>query len=279
MLARVFPRRTRATPTDAYAFSPNGSRQPYPHRYLNLPHDITEVNISCAFTWDIPQSEDLQRAWNYVAPATIGGPAMNEKGGDFVSGKYLAPGYVITSRGCPNRCPFCQVWRREGKELRELPIVDGWNVLDDNLLACSESHIRAVFAMLKRQQQKAEFTGGVEAKILKPWHVDLFANVKPKQIFCAYDTPDDYEPLVEAGKMLRDAGFTTASHILRAYVLIGECHDTFAEADARLQQTIAAGFFPMAMLYRDSDGNQSSDWKRFQREYANPTILGTKIPH
>ena len=39
-------------------------------------------------------------------------------GGDFVPGRYLAPGYVITSRGCPNRCWFCSVWRREGA-LRE----------------------------------------------------------------------------------------------------------------------------------------------------------------
>lgn len=49
----------------------------------------------------------------------------------------------------------------------ELPITDGYNVLDDNLLACSEKHIHDVFDMLKRQKEKPIFTGGIEAKILK----------------------------------------------------------------------------------------------------------------
>ena len=48
---------------------------------------------------------------------------------------YMKPGYVITSRGCPNRCWFCAVPKREGYQLRELPVTDGWIVADDNLLA------------------------------------------------------------------------------------------------------------------------------------------------
>jgi hypothetical protein len=80
----------------------------------------------------------------------------------------LKKGYVITSRGCPNRCWFCSVWRREGEVIRELPVTDGWNVLDDNLLVCSENHIRAVFAMLARQRRMPLFTGGLEAAWLKP---------------------------------------------------------------------------------------------------------------
>ena len=75
-------------------------------------------------------------------------------------GLYLKHGYTITSRGCHNNCWFCSVPKREGA-LRELPINDGWNILDDNLLACSENHIRAVFEMLKRQKHKPEFTGGI----------------------------------------------------------------------------------------------------------------------
>jgi hypothetical protein len=130
-----------------------------------------------------------------------------------------------------------------------LSIRDGWNVLDSNLLACSEPHIRAVFAMLKRQKQPAEFTGGLEAARLKPWHVELLRNLKPKQMFFAYDTPDDYEPLWEAGSMLLDAGFTTTSHTLRAYVLCGYPRDTFEAAEKRIIETVMAGFMPMAMVW------------------------------
>ena len=140
----------------------------------------------------------------------MGGPALGTRGEEFVGGKYIREGYTITSRGCPNKCWFCTVWRRDGHVVRELPIVDGWNILDDNILACSEQHIRKVFAMLKRQKHRAEFTGGLEAKRLKPWHCELLADLKPQQMFFAYDTPDDWEPLVEASKILDEHGFESS---------------------------------------------------------------------
>lgn len=203
----------------------------------------------------------------------MGGPAFNEAGGEFVPGLYLKHGYVITSRGCPNRCPHCAVPMREGYTLRELPVKNGFNVLDDNLLACSEKHIREVFEMLKRQAEKPVFTGGLEAKLLKEWHVDLLREVKPKRMYFAYDTPDDYEPLVQAGQLLRDGGITKASHTARCYVLIGYDGDTMEKAEKRLREAWAAGFFPFAMLYRDEKGEVQQDWKQFQRLWARPQII------
>ena len=159
--------------------------------------------------------------------------------------------------------------------MRELPIRDGWNVLDDNLLACSEEHIRDVFAMLKRQPERVEFTGGLEAARLADWHVDLLADLKPKQMFFAYDTPDDYAPLVEAGKKLHRA-WPHHGHAFRCYVLIGHHRDTFDAAEARLQQTIAAGFMPMAMLYRDETIHHAPGWRKFQRQWARPAMIAAR---
>jgi radical SAM superfamily enzyme YgiQ (UPF0313 family) len=211
-------------------------------------------------------------------PVKMGGPAFNEQGGGFIPGMYLKKGYAITSRGCPNKCWFCSVWRREGNEIRELEIKEGNNILDDNLLACSESHIRKVFAMLKHQKLgRPMFTGGLEAARLKDLHVDLLRDLKPKEIFFAYDTPDDYEPLVEAGKKLLAAGFTTAAHSLRAYVLIGYPKDTFELAEQRLMDTIRAGFLPMAMLYRGEDGKRDIEWARFQQFWARPATVNLRI--
>lgn len=130
-IARVFPRRTAATPTDDLAFVN------CPPPILIMP-EVDEVHVSVTFTWDIPRAEQLAREWEMVgSPVRMGGPAFNEPGGDFVPGRYLKPGYIVTSRGCPNRCWFCAVPKREGYALRELPITYGWNILDDNLLACS----------------------------------------------------------------------------------------------------------------------------------------------
>ncbi len=267
MIARVFPRRTNATPRDDYAFIGDPG--------LFTPSDIDEVHISVAFTWDLPEAERLVPCWERIAPVQIGGPAFNQPGGEFVPGKYLREGYTITSRGCHNRCWFCSVWRRENG-LTELPIKDGWNILDDNILACSEQHIRQVFAMLKRQDRKAEFTGGLEAKRLKPWHCELLADLKPRQMFFAYDTPDDWEPLVKASELLDEHGILNRSQC-RCYVLIGWEGDTFEEAEKRLKQVLSLSMFPMAMLYRDFEGKTDIEWRRFQRLWARPQLIAARM--
>jgi hypothetical protein len=264
MIARVFPRRTKATPTDDYAFIGDPP--------LFLPEDIDEVHISVVFTWDLPEAERISRAWARIAPVKIGGPATGMRGEEFTPGVYLRPGFVITSRGCPNNCWFCSVPSREGRQIRELPIVEGYNALDDNLLACSEPHIRAVFAMLKRQRQQALFTGGIEAKRLEHWHIDLFKDLRPKRIYFAYDTADDLPPLDEAARMFREHEYGSRN-ILYCYVLIGYPGDTFNAAEHRLQTVVKLGLTPMAMLYRDEKGDTTQDWRRFQRAWARPAAI------
>jgi hypothetical protein len=265
-IARVFPRRTNATPIDAYAFvgEPDLS---------TLPCDIDEVHVSVTFTWDLAEAERLAEIWNQVAPVKIGGPATGMRGEEFTPGLFLKPGYVVSSRGCDGSCWFCCVPRREGP-LRELPIRDGANVLDDNLLACSESHIREVFAMLNRQKRGIiQFTGGLEAARLKPWHVELLKALRPKQMFFAFDAPDDLPALEEAARLFRLAEYGTRNN-LRCYVLIGYPGDTFLNAEYRLKTVMRMGFCPMAMLYRNERGEiPAVEWRRFQRMWARPAVI------
>jgi len=265
-IARVFPRKTNCTPIDEMAFVGDPLS-------LFMP-TIDEIHISITFTYDLQEVERLKKEWERYAPVKIGGPGIGMKGNKFIPGKYIKKGYVITSRGCRNRCWFCSVWRREGN-IRELPITEGINILDDNLLACSEKHIKSVFEMLKNQKGRKQFTGGLEAAILKEWHVKELKAIRPYQIFFAYDTPDDREPLFEAGKLLKKYGFTY-SH-LRCYCLVGWKTDTFVKAEKRLNDCIEAGFIPMAMLYINEQGEYRKDWKKFQREWVRPAIIRSKI--
>jgi len=72
---------------------------------------------------------------------------------------------------------------------------------------------------------------------------------------------------------LLDAGFTKASNVLRCYVLIGyHKTDTPEKCIKRFGEAWNAGFMPMAMLYRDQKGDYTKDWRKFQREWANPVI-------
>lgn len=263
-IIRVFPRRTKATPDDDMSFcgAPPAGTQ------------ADEVHVSVTFTWDIPKAIELAELWKSVGRVEMAGPALGTRGEKFVPGVYLKHGYVITSRGCPNKCWFCSVWKREGETVRELPIVDGWNVLDDNLLACSQKHVCNVIEMLKSQKTRAQFTGGLEAYRLESWSIEAIRSVKPKQVFFAYDTPDDWEPLVRAANMCWKVGFTKASHSIRAYVLCGWPKDTIEQAECRMQQVIKIGIMPMAMLWRDQDGLTNPTWRTFQRVWARPCIIG-----
>jgi hypothetical protein len=272
-IARVFPRRTKATPDDVLAFTAPPSKDFL--KALDSGHQpLDEVHISVAFSYDMQKAEQLAEAWRQVGvPVKMGGPAFNVPGEEFVPGRYLKTGYLITSRGCPNRCPYCAVPAREGYKLRELPIGNGFNILDDNLLACSEEHIRVVFGMLTRQPQKPIFTGGLEAALLRPWHVDLLRQVKTARMYFAYDSPGELEPLVAAGKLLREGGITKASHRAACYVLIGYQGDTMEKAEKRLRAAWDAGFVPYAMLFRDKSGKVNSDWSSFQRRWLVPAMV------
>ena len=161
-ILRVFPRRTRATPNDDLV------RIGAPG--LLDPPECDEVHVSVTFSWDKNAGEHLAYLWGNVHPCVkLGGPAFGKRSGDFVPGRYLGLGHVITSRGCPNHCWFCNVPVVEGG-IRTLPIVDGWIVHDSNLLACGRRHCQRVFSMLARQPEKPRFVGGLEAKRVRPWH-------------------------------------------------------------------------------------------------------------
>lgn len=255
-IIRVFPRRTTATPVDSLVCINRGPL---------LMDRADEIHISVTFSWDLTRSFELQKQWESVGHVRIGGPAIGQCGEDFVPGKYLRAGYVITSRGCPNKCWFCSVWKREGP-IRELPIVDGWNVQDDNLLACSDKHVQSVFSMLRRQDHSVKFMGGLEAARLKDWHVDELSRLNLKAVVFAYDTADDLEPLRKAGRMLVSGGIISKRNtVARCYVLVGFPKDTFGRADERVNQAMSAGFVPYVMIYRSEGGSVRPGWNEFVR--------------
>lgn len=265
-IIRVFPRRTRYTPDDVDV-------------RINTPpglfDEADEIHISVAFTWDRERAEKLAYQWERIAPVKIGGPGVGTRGEEFVPGRYLKNGFTITSRGCPNRCWFCQVWKRDGI-VRELEVKQGNYIADDNLLACSDAHIEKVFDMLA-SQRRIEFSGGLEARRLRSWHVERIAKLKPTQLFFSYDTEEDLDALIEAGRLLQSANIS--DHVLRCYVLCGYPKDTITKAEQRMFEVVEAGFMPTAMYYRSqfSPEQKPKDWVKFQREWSRPAIMRQKM--
>ena len=269
-LIRVFPRITQATPRDDLArFGPPG-----------LLDEADEVHVSVTFSQDRMIAERLAEQWKWVAPVKVGGVAYKDASLEFIPGRYIKPGYTITSRGCPRRCWFCDVWKK-WPTVNPLPIHPGWNVLDDNLLAAPRDHVEAVFKMLRRydRKQRVTFTGGLEALALEEYQVELLASLRPKPaMFWAYDPGDKFETLERAARLMMEAGFTSASHRVRVYVLIGYPKDTFDEAEKRLNQMMSIGLTPMAMLWSPSEPaheryRPAPEWRTFQRRWARPAII------
>lgn len=256
-MIRVFPRRTKWTPTDKLAFVGDPP--------LDMPTG-QPVRVSCTFTWDKEEALRLGRSWSrFYSDVQVGGPAFDDVGAEFVPGLFIKEGVTITSRGCIRKCKFCLVPQREGK-LRELPIKDGWIVQDNNLLACSKEHIKSVFEMLRRQIYPVEFLG-LDARLLAKWHIPLLKNLNLGKMWFALDS-DDFLPLQSIVDLLVE--FPKSKKF--CYVLIGFGDDTILDAEKRLTTVWDLGFYPFAMLYKgpNGEGHKSREWKQFQRTWCRP---------
>lgn len=96
-------------------------------------------------------------------------------------------------------------------------------------------------------------------------------------MYFAYDTPEDFDALVAAGKIMRAEGHRAESHSMACYCLIGYQKDTFDLAEKRLTDIARNGFVPYAMLFRDEKGSVDPEWRKFQRVWCRPAIVGGKM--
>ena len=262
MIIRVFPRRTTMTPRDDWIFVGD------PPSKMIRP-DAIEVHVSCTFTWDIPEARRLAQAWGQYYDVKLGGPAFSSPSNGFTPGLYIKKGVTFTSRGCNNHCPWCLVPKREGK-LKELPIVAGNIIQDNNLLQCNRDHLDRVFAML-RKEHAIELSGGLDTRILNDRVVDDIRSCRIKQAFIACDTPEAIRDVVHAVRLLG-----LPQDKLRCYVLIAfDPQETISDAEERLKEVYRLGCLPFAQLYQPPDKyiEYTRTWRTLARTWSRPAAM------
>ena len=260
-ILRVFPKRTSYTPDDALAFV----GMP-PMRFMIPEHD--EVHISCTFTWDMDEAEELAFQWEVVTdkPVKVGGVAYHSPVDNFVPGMYIKKNIIFTSRGCNNNCRWCGVRQIEGT-LRELPIYEGNVIQDNNFLQCSRQHKDKVFDML-RTQHGICFRGGLEPDLIDDHFISNIQSLRIAELWLACDTDGALPTFKKACKKLTDAGYDRNK--IKCYSLIG--HDMEKE-EARNREIYNAGAMPFSQLERDFSRHKteySKEWRDFERMWQRP---------
>ncbi len=274
MILRVFPRRTSFTPTDEYVRIGEPDMLP-------LPSDITECHVSGVFTWDAIRAKELAAVWRRelfntgnVCPVYAGGPGFGCGGGGFFAGRYVKIGVSISSRGCPNNCPWCFVPEREGK-LAVLPICPGNIIQDNNVLAFPRAHFKKLCEML-RTQHRITFNGGLEARRLRAWHVEALRTIEPPRIREFWFAADDESALKPLAKALELMGGDWNRQKLRCYVLVGFGGESVAQAEARLEAVWELGCLPFVQVYRPPDAAQCEipqEWRALRRKWSRPAAM------
>lgn len=271
-IARVFPSKTTYSPDDDLAFFEGPGLFP--------PDGISKAMVSCTFTWDKPRAEQLAKEWERVCPVELSGPAYDNPGCEFSPGMFLKSGMVLTSRGCSHKCSFCFVPEREGG-IRTLEIKQGNRLLDSNILACPEDHVRAVFDMLSSQKGKIGLHGGFDTRLIQDWHIDLLEGIRPKveRLYIAFDndTKSSRERVIRAIKLIRNgAGLSLGQ--LRCFVLVGYKDDSISKAEERCEWVLNHGAVPFASYFRPPDemsGKKPKEWQDLVSRWAwMPGIFG-----
>ncbi len=247
--------------------------------------------LSVVFSWHLKKAEEMARA--HKGPVMAGGPAIRHRNIKWADTTYpYAPFYNVlsrhnpsatfTTRGCTKRCPYCIVPKIEGdfKELKD------WEpaplICDNNILASSHKHFESVITKIRRYPF-VDFNQGLDATMLKGWHIDQMARLESVKLRFAFDHVNQESSIVGCIERCKKAGFNNFG----VYVLIGYM-DSPSDALYRLEKVRSLGILPNPMRYQPLDCENKNEYigpcwtqqemKKMMRYYSRLRFLG-HIPY
>lgn len=185
--------------------------------------------------------------------------------------------YCFTSRGCPNRCPYCAVWKIEP----ELKINKEWKkhismdlpyvmISDNNPSAQPIEHLEDIVRFLCDNKKPVLFNNGFDCKYITPDIVKLLAKLKFFQggMRLAFDRIEEDGIFQDAVELLLKA--KVYKNNILSFVLFNFT-DTPQEANYRMTECVRLGIRPYPQQYTPL--NQLSCKNKFIGKYWTENLV------
>lgn len=185
--------------------------------------------------------------------------------------------FVFTTRGCPNKCGYCAVWRIEP----DMWINKKWEshidlakpnimISDNNLSAQPLAHIKAICKFTNWYKKKITFDNGFDCKYITNELAKLLGTVRfyPHGMRLAFDRIQEDGIFQTAINRLKDNGVTKGS--LMAYCLFNFM-DTPQEANYRMTECVKLGIRPYPQQYTPL--NYTNRDKKYIGKYWTKNLL------
>ena len=189
--------------------------------------------------------------------------------------------YGFLTRGCPNRCPWCVVPRKEGKirpymDVDEIAIEGRHKLvlLDNNILAAGD-YAKAQICKIIDRGYRVDFNQALDARLVTDEWAKLLAKVKwldKNRIRFGCDTHKQIENCERAMAMIESYGFTGQFFL---YTMLNddmqECYDRINHWWMRMREVRdkhqGLPVYAYAQPYRDPD-NPNRPIQQWQKDMA-----------
>lgn len=160
--------------------------------------------------------------------------------------------YGFLTRGCPNKCKWCVVPKKEGPiapymDIEEIAI-DGRNniILMDNNVLASDYGLRQIEKIVKLKLH-VDFNQGLDARLVTDDIARLLAKVKwIKRIRFGCDTPGQVAEVERAANLIDKYGFKGEYFL---YCILMEFNESFQRVN--YWKNVSPRFVPHAQPYRN----------------------------
>ena len=160
--------------------------------------------------------------------------------------------FGFLSRGCPRRCPFCHVERKEGSRSRKVAdLSEFWHgqkeieICDPNILACPDAE--DLLGQLADSKAKVDINQGLDARLLTEKKIEILKKIKMRNYHFAWDNPADEDKIIPKLQMFMDIVKPTSARVI-CYCLTN-FSSTLAEDFHRIYKLRSMNIRPYIMIY------------------------------